>query len=60
MNLRTKFSSGTVMTEFLAGKQTTLLSSSAIYDNKSDLHIFDDQEISEKLKKLHIEKTGKK
>ena len=40
----TRFSTG--MTKFLAGKQT-------------GQHIFDDQEISEKLKKFHIEKIGK-
>ena len=30
-----------------------------IYDTESGLHVFDDQEISEKLKKFNIENTGK-
>ena len=30
-----------------------------IYGTESGLHIFDDKEKSEKLQKLHIEKTGK-
>ena len=55
MNLRTQLSSGTGMAKFLAEKKHF----KPICDTESGLHIFDDQEISEKLKKFLIEKIGK-
>ena len=57
MNLRTQLSSGTAMAKFLGRKQITLLNTSTTLT--TSLHIFDDQEISEKPQKFHIEKIGK-
>ena len=48
MNLRTQLSSGTAMAKFLGRKQITLLNTSTTLN--TSLHIFDDQEISEKPK----------
>ena len=59
MNLRIQLSSGTGMTKFLVGKQATLLSPSTTLSLACKLHIFDYQEILEKIKKFHKEKIGK-